>query len=707
MRNKEAEREDKNVPSQKEPEDSSFVKFLKKLGKIIKICFLSFGTALFSFFILLIIVSFALYLSYSYSFKTAQIKNNATQTVFYDKNGEIIYEGYGAKKPERVILSEVPDVVKKATLAAEDANFYYHPAIDIKGIGRAAYSNIKRSKKYGFAKIGDLFSEENYDQGGSTITQQLVKNLYLTNEKSFDRKLKEITYSIELEKKWSKDKILEEYFNNIYYGEQSLGIKNAAYNFFGKKAEELTLAEASMLAGITAAPTKLSPISGDFSEAKKRQEYVLSNMVRLGMITIDEAKKTANQPLEFRKKGSEAILKYPYFVDFVKNEISLKLGREALEEGGLSVHTSLDPAKQNIAEEEVKNYLEKFRYKKVTNASVVILDNKNENILAMVGGADWGQSKVNVATSDRQPGSSFKPIVYTAGLLSGYTAASRLSDSYVNFGGTPAYIPRNYDGSYHGNVTVRNALANSLNIPAVEMTKLAGIEKVIETAKKMGISSITGDPNSYGLSIGLGSAEVKLFELTRAYSVFANEGKLTNFTGITKVIDKDGTEIYKPLKLKQEAIDSRIAYIMTNILSDNQARSMVFGTRNPLYLNGRPVAAKTGTTDNYTDSWTVGFTPTYTVGVWMGNNNHLPMARLPGIESAAYIWHDVIERVTEGTPPEEFRKASGLSEAWINPYTSAPAAYQGRPNILEYFMPGTEPKSKPDFSYLNQFKKSY
>lgn len=682
-------------------------KVLIKFWHITRGVLVSLGLALSSFLFLFVILGFGLYLSYAHSFSTAKIKNNVTQTVFYDKNGDIIYEGYGAKKPKHIALSEIPKVVRDATLAAEDSNFYSHQAIDIKGIARAALGNIKRSKKSGLSKITDLFSEENYDSGGSTITQQLVKNLYLTNEKSFDRKLKEIIYSIELEKKWSKDKVFEEYFNNIYYGEQSLGIKNATENYFGKDVRELSLAEASMLAGITAAPTRLSPVSGNFEEAKKRQEYVLSKMYNLGMITLDKAKETANAPLDLKKESHATTLKYPYFVDYVKKEIALKFGEEALESGGLSVYTTVDPDKQKVAEENIKEYLAKFKYKRASNAAAVVLDNKNENILAMVGGADWETSKVNVATSERQPGSSFKPIVYTAGLLSGYTASTRLVDTRVNFGGIPPYIPRNYDGSYHGNVTVRTALANSLNIPAVEMTKLAGVDKVIDTANKMGISSIDKDAGSYGLSIGLGSAEVKLVELTRAFTVFANQGKLANFTALDKVVDKDNVEIYKAPKLKSDAIDANAAYIMTNILSDNKARSMVFGTSNPLTLKNRPVAAKTGTTDNYTDSWTVGFTPQFTTGVWMGNNDHSPMAKLPGIESAAYVWHDIMDEITANLPPENFPKPEGISEMWINPWTGTAATYNRSPNILEYFMPGTEPKAKIDLSYLNQFRKSY
>lgn len=704
----EKSQEEKTVKDEieEEIEKSRPRRFARAVGKTVKIFFFSFGMAMLSFLIVFMFLALSIYISYKHSFAVAKTRTNATQTVFYDKNGGVIYESFGARKPDPVPFADIPDVVKNATLAAEDAGFYSHGAIDKRGIGRAAVNNIKRSKKQGLSKISDLFSEEYYTEGGSTITQQLVKNTYLSNEKSFDRKIKEIIYSVELEKKWPKDKIFEEYLNNVYYGEQSLGIKNAAKNYFGKDVSELSLSEASILAGLPTAPTKLSPVSGDFSESKKRQEYVLSKMVNLKMISFDEAKEAANAPLEFANTKTELTLEYPYYVDFVKQEVASKLGREALDAGGLSVYTTLDPTSQDTAEAKVKEYLAKFKYRKVTNASAVVLDNKNETVSALVGGANWEGSEVNVATSERQPGSSFKPIVYTAGLLSGYSAATRLLDTRVNFGGNPPYIPRNYDGSYHGNVTARTALANSLNIPAVEMTKLAGVEKVIETAKKMGITTINNDAGSYGLSIGLGSAEVELFELTRAFSVFANGGGLAMFSSIDKVVDNEGTEIYKPKKLKQEAIDPRVAYIMTSILSDNKARSMVFGTSNPLTLKDRPVAAKTGTTDNYTDSWTIGFTPQNTIGVWMGNNDRSKMAQLPGIEGAAYIWQDIIKEISKGLPAEEFQKPEGLTELAINPYTGA-VTTATRWSPIEYFVPGTEPKDKPNLSYLDQFRSGY
>lgn len=684
----------------------TFLKWLKKTGNAIRAIFLSFFGAITSFILIFIILAFGVYFSYAQGFKTAKPRINTTQTIFYDKNGEVMYESYGAKSPEKVPLSEIPDVLKNATLASEDSGFYSHGPVDIKGLTRAALINIKESEKLGILKVTDLFSEKNYSQGGSTITQQLIKNVYLTDERSFERKIKEIAYSFEMEKGVSKDQILEDYLNNVYYGEQALGIQNASKIYFDKDAKDLSLAEATMLAGITVAPSRYSPISGDFNEAKKRQEYVLSNMYHLGMVNFEEAKIAANEPLDFNEKTNNYINKYPYFTSYLKQELNAKLGEKTLEAGGIKVYTTLDPQKQQVAEEKAKEYVTKFAYQNVTNAAIVILDNKNKSIAALVGGVDWEKSKVNVATSPRQPGSSFKPIVYTAGLLEGYTASTILLDQSINFGGIPPYRPKNYDGKFHGNVTVRTALANSLNIPAVEMTSLAGIDKVAETARNMGITTIKEDPSSYGLSLGLGSAEVKLIELTRAYSVFPNQGKLASFVGVTRIVDNEGTEIYKQPVVENQAIDPAAAYVMTNILSDNNARKMVFGTNSPLNLKDRKVGAKTGTTDDYADSWTVGFTPQYTVGVWMGNNDSSKMKKVSGVEGAAYIWNAVMKDIHTGLPVEDFPIPEKVEQKWINPKTGELAAKQGAPGVLEYFIVGTAPTGKVDLSYLNVFKKT-
>ncbi len=672
------------------------LKTLKIAGKVLGIFFaILFLTG--SFFVI------GMYFKYANDFKDAKPRSGGTQAIFYDKNGDIIYEGYGTGEPDYVPLNEIPDVIKKATLAAEDKDFYSHGPIDVKGILRAAVRNWQASDKTGIAKVSGLFNENEYSQGGSSITQQLVKNRYLENEKSFERKLKELVYSYELEKKLSKDQILEQYLNYIYYGEQALGIKNAARVYFDKDLDELTLPEASLLAGLPAAPSKYSIISGDYEASKKRQEYVLQQMILTGMITEDEGRKAVNTPLKLSGKH-EGILKYPYFVQYVKQELINMYGFEYVETGGLKVYTTLDPAKQELAETKAKERVNKLKGRNVSNASVVIMDNKTDNVLAMVGGVNWNESKVNVALSARQPGSSFKPIVYATGFEQGYTPLTKLLDRYMNFGGNPPYIPRNYNDRYMGNVSVRTALANSLNIPTVEMGQLAGIDNIITTAEKVGITTLDRN-GDYGLSLSLGSGEVKLLDMALVYATFADGGKRTFPSGIEKVLDNKNENIYKVERQKKEVIDPGIAYQITSILSDTKTRQRVFGYGNRLEIKGHTVAAKTGTTDNYTDSWTLGYTPEITVGVWMGNNDRSKTRNISGLDGAARIWNDIMTELTKDKPDITFKKPGNISEVWVNPYTFAKAPREGSPYKIEYFLSGKEPGAKPDFSYLDVFTK--
>lgn len=699
----------KSHKHRKEKDSKKFVKQWWVVFKhILSKAFAVLGRTLLIFFIIgFLTLGFFLigiYFKYANDFKSAKPKSGGTQAVFYDKNGDVIYEGFGTSDPDYVPLDQIPDVIKKATLAAEDKDFYHHGPVDVKGIARAAYRNYQASDKHGLAKLSGLFVESEYSQGGSSITQQLVKNRYLAGEKSFERKLKELVYSYELEKKMSKDQILEQYLNNIYYGEQSLGIKNAAKIYFGKDLKDLNLAEASYLAGLPAAPSRYSLISGDYESGKKRHEYVLQQMILEKYITEDEGKKAVNETLTLNGT-SKSTMKYPYFVQYVKQELIGLYGSELVETGGLKVYTTLDPTKQDLAEAKAKEYVDKFKYAHVSNSAVVVMDNKTNDVLAMVGGVDWEKSKVNVATSRRQPGSSFKPIVYSTGFLQGYSPLTKLIDQSINFGGTPPYIPRNYNGGYMGNISARNALANSLNIPTVEMGQLAGIDNVIKNAQAMGITTLDNDPKNYGLSLSLGSGEVKLLDLVEAYSTLSDGGKRTMPSGISKVLDNRDENIYRVTRQKKEVLDPRVAYMTTSILSDTKARQKVFGYGNKLEIKGHTVAAKTGTTDSYADSWTVGYTPEITVGVWMGNNDRSKMGQISGIEGAAYVWHDIMEGTIKDKPDIAFQKPANLSEVWVNPWTFSKAPRDGSPYVLEYFLPGKEPSLKPDFSYLNAFNK--
>ncbi len=642
-----------------------------------------------------------LYFKYSTEFARIKPQSNSTQLVIYDKDGVEIFRGYGAAEPSRVKLTEIPDNLKKATLAAEDLEFYNHGPIYLKGLARAAYVNWQNSEGSGLEKLTNLFSEGNYSQGGSTITQQLVKNVYLTSEKSFERKIKEAVFSSKLEEKYSKDQILEMYLNEIYYGEQALGIKNAAHVFFDKDLAQIDLAEASMLAGLPQAPTYYDPLGVNYLQAKKRQEYVLQQMLEAKMITLEEAKTAANEPLNLVGKV-DSFDKYPYFSQYVKNELSDKLGADNISDKGLKVYTSLDPKLQAITEQQIKEKLVTLAYKGASNAAAVVADPKTNTILAMVGGSDWNTSKVNVATSERQPGSSFKPIVYATGLENGYSAASILVDKYLSFGSNPTYSPKNYSGGYSGYVTLRNALARSLNTTAVEMGKLAGLDKVIDTAHKLGITSLNAGADNYGLPLSLGSGEVKLVDMVEAYSTFADGGKRAPQSAILSIKNNRGDNVTLPTRVKNQVISEETAYIISSILSDNNARSVTFGSVSPLKTD-KTTAVKTGTTDNYSDSWTMGYSPDFVVGVWMGNNDHTPMKNVSGVEGAAYVWHDIITAAMADRADTAFTKPSGIKEAWINPYTGALATWQGSPNILEYFKDGTVPTTNPDRSYLKEF----
>lgn len=646
-----------------------------------------------------LLFAFNVYKSISNDFKRVKPKENVTQTVFYDKNGGTIYESYGAGKPEKVTLKDMPDNLIKATLAAEDLDFYKHEAYDLKGILRAVYKNYQTSGATGINKLKVLFDENSYTEGGSTITQQLVKNRYLTNERKFDRKLKEIIYSIELEKEYSKDEILGLYLSDIYYGEQSLGIKNAAKVYFDKDVKDLTLAEISILSGLPAAPTRYSPVSGDFFESKKRQEYVLQRMYIAGFISLDEAKNAANEELVFANK-KEFLVKYPFFVDWLKEELYSKYGKEKVESGGLKVHTTLDPAIQDASEKIASEQVKKFASSNVSNASAIVMNPSTNEVYAMIGGVNYSESKVNVATALRQPGSSFKPVVYFAGLEKGFTASSKLIDKYMNFGGIPPYTPKNYDGHYRGYVTIREALSNSLNIPAVEMLSLVGLDKVIEYANKLGITMDETAKNC-GLSLALGCKESRLIDIVNTYATFASNGVGGAPTGILKVEDSEGNNVTIKNQRKQ-ILDKANSYIITNILSDEKARRKVFGAGNKLEIK-RPAAAKTGTTDNYTDSWTIGYTPDYVVGVWLGNNDRKPMKVISGIEGAAYVWHDIMVEINKDKPVKYFERPAEVTEKRINPQNGEVINAKSG-GVIEVFKEGTEPKGKEDLSHLNVFK---
>ncbi len=568
----------------------------------------------------------------------------AQTTKIYDRTGQsVLYEIHGDEKRTLVSLKDIPDNLINATISIEDKDFYKHSGFSLWAIFRTAVTNVLFGKK----------------AGGSTLTQQFIKNAVLTNEKDYTRKVKEIILAYRVEKKFSKDEILQMYFNEIPYGSTAYGAEAASQKYFGKSARDLNLAEAAILAAIPQAPSRYSPYGPNKDMLFARQKYVLDLMVKYGHISKEEAAEAKDFKLVFRPPQEN--ITAPHFVLYVKQILSEKYGEKTVEQGGLKIYTTLDLYKQKIAEEVLSAKAEANEKKYgATNAALVSLDPKTGQVLAMVGSRDYFNDaidgQVNVALQPRQPGSSFKPIVYTASFIKGYTPTTVLYDVVTNFSTDPAkpYEPHNYDLKEHGPVTIRQALAGSLNIPAVKAIYLAGIDSVISLAKNLGYTTLN-DKNRFGLSLVLGGGEVKLLEHANAYGVLAREGVKHELAVILKVEDKDGKVLEEFKNQEEKVLEPAIARLTTSILSDNSARAYVFGQNNFLTLGSRPVAAKTGTTNDYRDAWTIGYTPSIVTGVWVGNNNNKEMKRgADGSVVAAPIWHDYMQKVLGDTPIESF-----------------------------------------------------
>lgn len=567
-------------------------------------------------------------------------------TKIFDREGKmVLYEIHGEQKRTVVKFANVPDAVKQATIAAEDRDFYNHKGYDLRGIARSIFSNVTHLSPTG--------------QGGSTITQQLIKNTILTREKSYARKIKELILAYQLEKRFTKDEILSLYLNEIPYGSNAYGIEAASQTFFGVSSKDLDLAQGALLAGLPRAPTYYSPF-GDHKEALiARQHVILDSMASMGYVTSAQADAAKQQKLVY-KSGRQQIVA-PHFVMYVKELLTEKYGDAAVEQGGLKVITTLDLKHQQAAEDAIAQYADKNQKQyKATNAALTSLDPKTGQILAMVGSRDYfdleNDGNVNVATRPRQPGSSFKPTVYSTAFDRGYTPDTVVFDVVTNFGnnnGKP-YIPHNYDNKEHGAVTLRKALAGSLNIPAVKVLYLAGINNVLDMADRLGYSTLR-ERSRFGLSLVLGGGEVKLLDHVSAFATFSQEGTRHPVTPFLRIEDKSGKIVESYKKQESKAMNVEVARKLISILTDNDARSFIFGSRSPLILPGRTVAAKTGTTNDYRDGWTLGFTPSLAAGVWVGNNDFTPMTRgADGVVVAAPIWHAYMQKALAGTKAESF-----------------------------------------------------
>lgn len=567
-------------------------------------------------------------------------------TKIYDRTGEtILYDIHGEEKRTLIPLDQIPKSVRDATIAIEDKDFYNHKGFSFWAIFRTAITNVFTNRK----------------AGGSTLTQQFIKNAVLTTEKSYIRKLKEVIMAYRLEKNFSKDEILQMYFNEIPYGSNAYGVEAASLKYFGKPAKEINLSESAILAALVQSPSRYSPYGPNKDILLSRQHYVLDLMVNQDMISEEEAQAAKDIKLVFKTPTDNIIA--PHFVMRVKEILAEKYGEKAIEQDGFKIYTTLDSYKQNIAEEVLnKKALDNERKFNATNAAMVSIDPKTGQILAMVGSRDYFDNsidgQVNVALQPRQPGSSLKPIVFAAAFEKGYTPNTVLYDVVTNFSnsGTP-YEPRNYNGQEYGPVSMKKALAGSLNIPAVKTLYLTGVDRVAALAKKLGYTTL-GDTDRFGLSLVLGGGEVKLLEHTNAYGAFAREGLINEPSYILKVEDRNGKILEEFKNTETRVFDSNIARLINFVLSDNNERSYIFGASNFLTLGNRPVAAKTGTTNNNRDAWTIGYTPSLVTGVWVGNNNNTEMkAGADGSIVAAPIWNEYMRRVLGNENIETFNSA--------------------------------------------------
>ncbi|MFA6047378.1 MAG: PBP1A family penicillin-binding protein [Parcubacteria group bacterium] len=571
----------------------------------------------------------------------------AESTKIYDRTGtHLLYDVHGEEKRTQIPYSEMPDTIRYATISLEDQGFYTHGGVDLKGIARAALKDVLH--------LGAA-------QGGSTITQQLIKQSMLSSERTITRKIKEVILAIELEQKFSKDEILAMYLNQIPYGSNSYGIEAAAQTFFGKHAKDLNLAESALLASLPNAPTYYSPYGSHPEALKARQELALNHMAESGYITKEQADEAKNVDIMSELQPNRENISAPHFVMYIKEYLEKKYGQDTVEQGGLKVYTTLDWDKQMAAEQAVKDGAERNKKYKAENASLVAMDPKTGQILAMVGSKDYFDTtidgQVNVAIRDRQPGSSFKPFVYLTAFQKGFTPETMIWDVDTNFSTDSGkdYNPKNYDGKNRGPLEMKDALAMSLNVPAVETLYLAGVKNSVDTAHKMGITTLN-QPDRYGLSLVLGGGEVKLLDHVNAYATLATGGVHHDKVSILKIEDGKGSilEQYKPND-GNRVIDEKYVSMLDYIMSTNSLRAPVFGENNPLKFDSRPVAAKTGTTNEWRDGWTMGYTPSLAVGVWAGNNNNSVMAQgADGVYVAAPIFRAFMDTVLKNYSVEKF-----------------------------------------------------
>ncbi len=614
-------------------------------------------------------------------------RDSSLSTKIYDRNDKLLYDIYGDKNRALVKWNELPKYAKDATIAIEDKDFYKHKGFSVMGIARASFSILF------FRDI----------QGGSTITQQVVKNTLLSSEQTLTRKLKEFFLAVQVERKYSKDEILQIYLNEVPYGGTAWGIEAAAQTYFSKEAKDLSMSEAVILAGMPQRPSYFSPYGTNPQAYIARAGDVARRMREDGYITREQEDQLKEEIPNVKFSPNDQGISAPHFVFYVRELLNQKYGEKFVEQGGLSVKTTLDLELQDKAQKIVTEEVDKLAEFKVGNGAAVVMDPTNGEILSMVGSKDYFakdyDGQVNVTMSLRQPGSALKPFTYVTGFKAGYTPATVVMDVLTEFPGgvgQPPYKPVNYDGKYRGPQQVRFALGNSLNVPAVKMTALVGIKNMLRTAYDAGLKSLEPTDENlkrFGLSVTLGGGEVRLLDLTSGYATLANAGKHAEPMAILEVKDREGKILEEATEVKsKQVIGEEEAFLVSHILSDNNARSTVFGPSSLLNVSGRTVAVKTGTTDDKRDNWAVGYTPNVAVGVWVGNNDNSPMnpAIASGVTGATPIWNKIMREATSARPKADFTKPDNVIALEIDAVGGG-LPCRDHPKRSEYFKKGTEP----------------
>lgn len=585
-----------------------------------------------------------------------------------DREGRLLYKFYRDENRSWISIDKIPQSLVQATIAIEDKDFYKHHGLSAKGIAKALWYNLKKDK-------GDE------PRGGSTITQQLVKNVFFNNEKKMERKIREAVLTLILEKRLSKDQILERYFNQVAYGGETYGVQEAAWRYFSKNVWQISAAEAAFLAGLPAAPSSYSPF-GDYPYfAYLRQKHVIEEMHKAGFINEEAMMDLLEQQVKIEPEVKN--IRAAHFVFWVESLLEDKYGFKNFDRQGLTITTSLDDGVQEMVERIVAEEVKKVAGLRISNGAAMVVDVKTGDVLAMVGSKDYNAAdidgKVNVITSLRQPGSSIKPINYLLALQKGKTLLSIVDDSRVSYfvPGQKPYSPQNYNGKYIGRVTLKTALASSLNVPSVKLLAENGVENMIDLAEKMGISTWQ-ERSRFGLALALGAGEVKMVDLAQAYSVFANLGKKVEINPVLKIENYLGETVFIKWTEEEEVVEARYAFLINEILSNNAARAPIFGWNSKLRIEGKTVAVKTGTTNDLKDNWCVGWTPSYLAAAWVGNNDSSPMSWVAsGISGATPIWNRIMNLMLAVKSDEKWEVPEGIVKKRVC-------------GKEEYFVAGTE-----------------